>query len=79
MKLRAPHSALHKLRPAELADVLEALGRSGRKELLASLDHDLAADALEEMEPDELTALLREVEPRRGRRAAVENGTRRGG
>src|SRR5262249_19910920 len=35
----------------------------GRKELLASLDHDLAADALEEMEPDELTALLREMEP----------------
>lgn len=63
MKLRAPHSALHRLRPAELADVLEGLGRSGRKELLDSLDHDLAADALEEMEPDELTALLREVEP----------------
>ena len=63
VKLRASHSALRKLRPAELADVLEGLGRSGRKELLASLDHDLAADALEEMEPDELTALLREVEP----------------
>jgi CBS domain-containing protein len=63
MKLRTPSSALRRLRPAELADVLEGLGRPGRKELLASLDHDLAADALEEMEPDELTALLREVEP----------------
>jgi CBS domain-containing protein len=63
MKLRTPSSALRRLRPAELADVLEALGRPGRKELLASLDHDLAADALEEMEPDELTALLREMEP----------------
>jgi CBS domain-containing protein len=63
VKLRAPNSALRRLRPAELADVLEALGRPGRKELLASLDHDLAADALEEMEPDELTALLREMEP----------------
>jgi CBS domain-containing protein/sporulation protein YlmC with PRC-barrel domain len=63
VKLRAPHSALRRLRPAELADVLESLGRPGRKELLASLDHDLAADALEEMEPHELTALLREVEP----------------
>ncbi len=63
VKLRTPHSALRRLRPAELADVLEALGRSGRQELLASLDHDLAADALEEMEPDELTALLREVDP----------------
>jgi CBS domain-containing protein/sporulation protein YlmC with PRC-barrel domain len=63
MKLRTPSSALRRLRPAELADVLERLGRPGRKELLASLDHDLAADALEEMEPDELTALLREMEP----------------
>ncbi len=63
MKLREPNSALRRLRPAELADVLEGLGRSGRRELLASLDNELAADALEEMEPDELTALLREVEP----------------
>jgi CBS domain-containing protein len=63
MKLRTPSSALRRLRPAELADVLEGLGRSGRKELLASLDHEVAADALEEMEPDELTALLREMEP----------------
>jgi CBS domain-containing protein len=63
VKLRAPHSALRKLRPAELADVLEGLGRPGRQELIESLGHDLAADALEEMEPQELTALLREVEP----------------
>jgi CBS domain-containing protein len=63
VKLREPHSALRRLRPAELADVLEGLGRPGRKELLASLDHDLAADVLEEMEPEELTALLREVDP----------------
>ena len=32
VKLRAPHSALRKLRPAELADVLEGLGRPGRQE-----------------------------------------------
>ena len=63
VKLREPHSALRRLRPAELADVLEGLGLPGRKELLASLDHDLAADVLEEMEPDELTALLRELAP----------------
>jgi CBS domain-containing protein len=63
VKLRTPHSALRRLRPAELADVLEGLGRPGRKELLASLDHDLAADVLEEMEPEELTALLREMDP----------------
>ena len=63
VKLRTPHDALRKLRPAELADVLEGLGRRDRQELIESLGHDLAADALEEMEPQELTALLREVEP----------------
>ena len=65
VKLRTPHAALRRLRPAELADVLEGLGRPGRQELLDSLGNDLAADALEEMEPHELTALLREVTPAR--------------
>jgi CBS domain-containing protein len=63
VKLRTPHGALRRLRPAELADVLEGLGRPGRQEVLDSLGGDLAADALEEMEPHELTALLRELDP----------------
>ena len=65
VKLRTSHAALRRLRPAELADVLEGLGRSGRQEVLDSVGDDLAADALEEMEPQELTALLREVAPAR--------------
>lgn len=65
VRLRTPHAALRRLRPAELADVLEGLGRSGRQEVLDSVGDDLAADALEEMEPHELTALLREVAPQR--------------
>jgi CBS domain-containing protein/sporulation protein YlmC with PRC-barrel domain len=63
VKLRARHTALRRLRPAELADVLEGLGRPGRQEVIDSLDREVAADALEEMEPDELTALLREMAP----------------
>jgi CBS domain-containing protein/sporulation protein YlmC with PRC-barrel domain len=63
VKLRTTHAALRRLRPAELADVLERLGRPGRQEVLASLDREAAADALEEMEPEELTALLREMDP----------------
>jgi hypothetical protein len=63
VKLRQPRTTLRRLRPAELADVLEGLGRSGRQELLASLDDELAADALEEMETGQLTALLREIQP----------------
>lgn len=63
VRLRAPHAALRRLRPGELADMLEDLGRPGRQELLATLDTDTAADALEEMDPGELEALLREAEP----------------
>src|SRR6478752_7438333 len=60
MRLHTPNQALRRLRPGELADLLEELGRDERQELLAQLDREIAADALEEMEPDHLGALLRE-------------------
>jgi CBS domain-containing protein len=63
VRLRASRSALHRLRPADLADVLEDLGRSERQQLLGWLEPGRAADALEEMEPAELESLLREAEP----------------
>ena len=61
--LGTSHTGLGRLRPAELADVLEGLCGPGRQELLASLDVEVAADALEEMAPGELTALLRDAGP----------------
>ena len=51
-----PHEALRRLRPGELADLLEDLGRAERQELLAALEPETAADALEEMDPEELGA-----------------------
>lgn len=65
VRLRSSHDGLRRLRPGELADLLEDLGRPGRQGLLASLDPATAADALEEMEPDELEALLRETPAQR--------------
>ena len=65
VRLRTSHSGLNRLRPGELADLLEDLGRDERQELLDSLEPETAADALEEMDPDELESLLREVEPER--------------
>ena len=56
-------AGLPRMRPAELADVLEGLSGPGRQELLASLDVEVAADALEVMAPGELTALLRDAGP----------------
>lgn len=61
VKLRKPHRGLEQLRPADLADLLEELGRPERRELLSLLPPESAADALEEMEPRHLRLLLRDV------------------
>lgn len=61
IQLRQPNQELRRLRPAELADLLEDLGRQERHALLEVLGTDVAADALEEMEVAELGALLRET------------------
>jgi hypothetical protein len=63
--LRATDEQLRRMAPADLADLLEDLGRPGRQDLLSRLGEDTAADALEEMDPDELEALLREAAPAR--------------
>jgi CBS domain-containing protein len=60
LKLSSNRQELRRMRPGEIADLLEDLGRNERQELLNSLTPDLAADALEEMEPKELEGLLRE-------------------
>jgi CBS domain-containing protein len=58
--LQAAEHGLQRLRPGELADLLEDLGRTERRDLLARLAPGQAADALEEMQPEELVQLLRE-------------------
>jgi Mg/Co/Ni transporter MgtE len=63
VRLRTSHEGLARLRPGELADLLEDLRRDERQELLAALAPDDAADALEEMEPEDLAQLLREADP----------------
>ncbi|HEY2428120.1 MAG TPA: CBS domain-containing protein [Acidimicrobiales bacterium] len=61
--LRTTNEGLHRLRPSELADLLEDLGRPARQELLAQLEPETAADAMEEMDPEELETLIRETPP----------------
>ncbi|MQS11067.1 magnesium transporter [Streptomyces kaniharaensis] len=72
VQLRASRSALHRLRPADLADILEDLGRHERQQLLGWLEPEQAADALEEMEPAELENLLREAPPEHAARLVDE-------
>ena len=58
-KLQAAERGLQRLRPGEIADLLEDLGRAQRQQVLAHLSPESAADALEEMQREELVQLLR--------------------
>jgi len=61
LRLGRTRQTLHRLRPAELADLVEELGSAQRQSFVAALDPDLAADVLEEMEAEELDELLTEM------------------
>jgi len=61
VRLRRTNEGLARLRPSELADLLEELGRPERQELLEALEPESAADALEEMDATKLDALLRDL------------------
>lgn len=59
VRTSGPRSALSRLRPADLADLIEDLVGREQGALIELLDPDLAADVLEEMEDEDLLGLLR--------------------
>ena len=59
VRTSGPRSALSRLRPADLADLIEDLVGREQGALIEMLDPDLAADVLEEMEDEDLQGLLR--------------------
>ena len=61
VRLSRPNSGVQRLRPAEMADLLADLGRTERRELLAALATEVAADALEEMKAPDVLAVLRDA------------------
>ncbi|MCU1503695.1 MAG: proteinMgtE intracellular protein [Ilumatobacteraceae bacterium] len=61
VRLADAHVGLRRLRPAELAGLLEDLGRSQRQGLLDALHPEQAAEALEELNDDDRELLLREL------------------
>jgi CBS domain-containing protein len=72
VRLDRPTAELRRLRPGDVADLLEALGSPQRHELLGVLDADLAADALEEMDDADRDRLLRHLEPQRAAAIVAE-------
>ncbi|CAB5067795.1 MAG: CBS domain-containing protein [Actinobacteria bacterium] len=61
LRLGRTRQALHRLRPAELADLVEELGAAQRQAFVAALDPDVAAEMLEEMETEPLEDLLTDM------------------
>jgi CBS domain-containing protein len=65
LTLRSSVAHLRRLRPAELADLLDDLGRTERHALLSHLDTDTAADVLEEAPAPYVSELLLAEPPER--------------
>lgn len=56
LKIDVPYKELSTLHPADLADILEGVESSYRSKVIESLDDELAADTIEEMEEPEIKA-----------------------
>jgi CBS domain-containing protein/sporulation protein YlmC with PRC-barrel domain len=65
VRLEVAQRMLATLHPADLAEIMEELGRDQRAVLFDRLDVETAADALEEFEPEMTAQLLEDVAPER--------------
>ncbi len=63
LRLKFPHEGLKRLRPGDLADIIEHLDKEARDELTSTMDPEFVADAIEEMEPEEVEELLIDSDP----------------
>lgn len=61
LQISVPYKKLSTLHPADLADILENLDASSRKQIFESLDEDLAADTLEEIDPEYKGSIIKEL------------------
>jgi magnesium transporter len=59
------HQQLARMHPADLADIIEDLGRVERQTIVSSLDAGTAAQALSEAEPSVRVAVVEEIRPER--------------
>jgi len=59
------HQQLVRMHPADLADILEDLGRVERREIVTALDPETAAQALSEADPSVQAAVVEGIEPGR--------------
>jgi magnesium transporter len=79
VKLRIEHERLADIHPSELADILEDLAPAEREAVFTSLDEEVAAETLEEVEPKLQKGAARKARRRAHRRHRRRDGPRRRG
>ncbi len=62
VQLKIAPGKLAKLHPADIADIVEELGRAERTAVFAALGQDLAAETIEELEPRQQLSILQEMD-----------------
>jgi CBS domain-containing protein len=62
LRLNISYSMLEKLHPADLADIVEELGPEERESIIASIDSEVAAEALSEVDPKMQASILEALE-----------------
>ena len=65
VKLRISHQKLAKMHPADIAEVADRLSARQRDAIFATLNDEIAADTLQEMDPEDQVDILERLDPER--------------
>ena len=65
LRLNISHEKLEKIHPADLADIVEELGQAERGAIFESLDSEVAAEALSEVDPKMQASILESMDTTR--------------
>ena len=63
LRLNISHQRLESMHPADLADIVEDLGRAEREAIFGTIDIEVAAEALSEVDPKLQARILESLEP----------------
>ena len=62
LRLNISHTALEKMHPADLADIVEELSPEDREAIFSTIDSEVAAEALSEVEPKMQASILESLD-----------------
>jgi len=75
LRLNISNTALERMHPADLADIVEELSPEDREAIMETIDSEVAAEALSEMDPDVQTSILESLETEKAAEIIEEMST----